>query len=65
MEELQKAVDLKEEVIAFFVGTYPEKIPVSNKSGGSFEVYQAELLNINHLSLIFATADDLHSLKLK
>lgn len=52
--ELKRAVDAKEEVVAFFVGAYPVKTPVEMKDGTTFELYSAELSSINHLSLAFA-----------
>lgn len=52
--ELKKAVDNKEEVVAFFVGAYPVKTAVELKDGTTFDLYSAELSSINHLSLAFA-----------
>lgn len=55
MTELEKAIAAKEEVLAFFVGAYPEKVTIENKSHGtSFDLYRAELTSIDHLSLAFA-----------
>jgi hypothetical protein len=56
MEELKKAVDKKEEVEAYFVGAYPKRETVTKKDGTSFDVYRAELLSIDHLSLVFAAS---------
>ncbi|PJE41931.1 MAG: hypothetical protein CUR33_11040 [Pseudomonas sp.] len=54
MDELEKAVKAGEQVHAFFVGAYPVKSTVEQKDGSQFEVYRAELLSIDHLSLVFA-----------
>ncbi|MCF7770959.1 hypothetical protein [Achromobacter pulmonis] len=54
MAELKKAVDAKEEVVAFFVGAYPARTTVEIKGGATFDLYRAELSSINHLSLAFA-----------
>lgn len=52
--ELKKAFDAGEEVMVFFVGTYPALELIELKSGSSFHVYRAELQSIDHLSLVFA-----------
>lgn len=52
--ELKKAVDAKEEVVAFFVGATPGKTAVEMKGGATFDLYSAELSSVNHLSLAFA-----------
>ncbi len=52
--ELKKAVDAKEEVVAFFVGAYPGKTTVEMKDGATFDLYSAELSSVNHLSLAFS-----------
>lgn len=52
--ELQKAVEAKEEVIAFFVGVYPVKTAVEIKDREPFDVYRAEVASVNHLSLAFS-----------
>lgn len=52
--ELKKAVNAGEEVMAFFVGTYPAFELVEPKNGSSFHVYRAELQSIDHLTLVFA-----------
>ncbi|WP_256814834.1 MULTISPECIES: hypothetical protein [Pseudomonas] len=54
MDELEKAVKAGEQVHAFFVGAYPVKSTVEKKDGSQFEVCRAELLSIDHLSLVFA-----------
>ncbi|MGY6273357.1 hypothetical protein ACXIUT_27125 [Achromobacter denitrificans] len=54
MAELKRAVDAKEEVVAFFVGAYPLKTTVEMKGGATFDLYSAELSSVNHLSLAFA-----------
>jgi hypothetical protein len=54
MDELSKAVSAGEDVEAFFVGAYPIKDTVEMKGGTTFDVYRAELSNVNHLSLAFA-----------
>lgn len=54
MGELEKAVDAGEQVHAFFVGAYPVKSTVEKKDGSQFDVYRAELLSTDHLSLVFA-----------
>lgn len=51
--ELKKAFDQKEEVLAFFVGAYPIKTTITLKEGDTFDIYQAELSSIDHLSLTF------------
>lgn len=54
IDELEKAIKAGEQVHAFFVGAYPLRSTVENRDGSQFEVYQAELLSIDHLSLVFA-----------
>lgn len=54
MDELEKAVNAGEEVVAFFVGAYPSRETVEKKDGTTFDVYRAELSNVDHLSLVFA-----------
>ncbi|MNX97768.1 hypothetical protein D3C86_1301460 [compost metagenome] len=54
--ELKKAVDGKEDVVAFFVGAHPAKTPVELKGGATFDLYSVELSSVNHLSLAFARA---------
>lgn len=57
MDELEKAVKAGEQVHAFFVGAYPAKNTVEKKDGSQFDVYRAELLSIDHLSLVFAESN--------
>lgn len=57
MDELEKAVKAGEQVHAFFVGAYPVKNTVEKKDGSQFDVYRAELLSIDHLSLVFAESN--------
>lgn len=54
IDELEKAIKAGEQVHAFFVGAYPLRSTVENRDGSQFEVYRAELLSIDHLSLVFA-----------
>lgn len=54
MEELKQAVENREEVLAFFVGAYPEKKSVAGPDGAEFDLYSATLASIHHLSLAFA-----------
>lgn len=54
IDELEKAIKAGEQVQAFFVGAYPLRSTVENRDGSQFEVYRAELLSIDHLSLVFA-----------
>jgi len=54
MAELEKAIVAKEEVIAFFVGAYPERQTVKKLDSTSFDLYRAELSSVDHLSLTFA-----------
>lgn len=54
IDELEKAVNAKEEVIAFFVGAYPVRKKVELSGGKTFDIYSAELSTIDHLSLAFA-----------
>lgn len=54
IDELEKAIKAVEQVHAFFVGAYPLRSTVENRDGSQFEVYRAELLSIDHLSLVFA-----------
>lgn len=56
MSELEKAIAAGEEVLAFFVGAYPERTTVENPGEKSFERYRAELASVDHLSLTFAKA---------
>ena len=53
MAELKRAVDAKEKVTAYFVGAYPEKKNVEGRDGTTFDLYSAELSDVNHLSLTF------------
>jgi hypothetical protein len=54
MDELKKAVDVGEEVIAFFVGAYPTRNTIEKKDGSTFDIYSADLSSIDHLSLTFS-----------
>ncbi len=54
MVELEKAIAAKEEVLAFFVGAYPERVTIEKPDGTSFDLYSADLASIDHLSLTFA-----------
>lgn len=54
MAELQKAVDAGEEVLAFFVGAYPQAETIEKADGTSFVIYSAELVSVDHLALTFA-----------
>ena len=54
IDELEKAVKAKEEVLAFFVGAYPVRKKVELNGGNAFDIYNAELSSIDHLSLAFA-----------
>lgn len=54
MAELEKAIAEKEEVLAFFVGAYPERVTIEKPDGTSFDLYSAELSSVDHLSLTFA-----------
>ncbi len=56
MAELQKAVDAGEEVLAFFVGAYPNAETIEKADGTSFVIYSAELASVDHLALTFAKA---------
>jgi len=53
MQELKKAVGNQEPVFAYFVGAYPTKTTVT-RDGKTFDLYSAELLSVNHLSLTFS-----------
>jgi hypothetical protein len=54
MLELEKAIAAGEEVLAFFVGAYPERTTIERPGGKSFDLYRAELTSVDHLSLTFA-----------
>ena len=54
MAELEKAIAAKEDVMAFFIGAYPDRQAIEKVDGTSFDVYRAELSSIDHLSLTFA-----------
>lgn len=51
--ELRKALVENEEVLAFFVGAYPMKKAITLREGDTFDIYEAELSSIDHLSLAF------------
>ncbi|WCM19792.1 hypothetical protein NDK50_20655 [Paraburkholderia bryophila] len=54
MAELEKAIAANEEVLAFFAGAYPERVTIGKPDGTSFDLYRAELVSVDHLSLTFA-----------
>ncbi|RRW87698.1 hypothetical protein [Pandoraea apista] len=54
MAELERAVAAKEDVMAFFVGAYPEPVTVGRSDGTSFELYSANLSSVDHLSVAFS-----------
>lgn len=54
MAELQKAISKGEEVLAFFVGAYPQRQTIEKPDGKSFDLYGAELTSVDQLSLTFA-----------
>jgi hypothetical protein len=53
IEELEQAVKIGEEVHAYFVGAYPTLKTLTSKQGETFSIYSADLISVDHLSLVF------------